>query len=285
MSDEISEGEPGGDASSRDPSEGCPTPVDAFAQWAASKPVRLDRAALAIAAHCRTKSINEAAIDEAATLAELDRLGTSVREATPEAVVDLLFHVEGFGPNRVRFADPANSYLDLVVSRRHGIPITLAVVAMEVARRAGVALHGVGMPGHFLVGTADPQVLIDPLEGRIIDRNDAAAIFHRFESQQTFDEKFLRPTPPVAVLMRMLNNLRTLHLQQPDAPSQLAVLELLTRLPGCPPEEYLRLAQALAARGRPDEGARALEEVADRFSGRNRERLLLAATRLWAQLN
>lgn len=271
---------PDGDARAQDPSDDHPSPADAFARLAASEPVPLDRAALAIAVHCRTDPV-----DEAAALAELDRLGAAVREPTPDAVVDLLFDQEGFGPNRGGFADPANSYLDLVVSRRLGIPITLAVVTIEVARRAGIVLHGVGMPGHFLVGTPDPEVFIDAFDGCVIDRAGAAAIFARFESRQAFDDSFLQPTPSGAILLRMLNNLRTLHLRQPDAPSMLAVLELLTRLPGCPIDEYMRLGQALATLGRPDEGARALESAADRFGGSDGDHLHQAATRLWAQLN
>ncbi len=269
-----------GDAGVPDPPDGHRSPVDAFARWAASEPVPLDRAALAIASHCRAGPV-----DEAAALAELDRLGAAVRKPTPDAVVDLLFSQEGFGPNRGRFADPANSYLDLVVSRRLGIPITLAVVAIEVARRGGVVLHGVGMPGHFLVGTPDPEVFIDAFDGCIIDRAGAAAIFARFESRQAFDDSFLQPTPPEAILLRMLNNLRTLHLRQPDAPSMLAVLELLTRLPDCPPEEFIRLGQALSAVGRPDEGARRLESAAAKFGGAAADQLNGAALRLWAQLN
>lgn len=269
-----------GDAGAPDPLDGHRSPADAFATWAASAPVPLDRAALAIAAHCRAEPV-----DEAAALAELDRLGAAVSEPTPDAVVDLLFGQESFGPNRGRFADPANSYLDLVVSRRLGIPITLAVVTIEVARRAGVMLHGVGMPGHFLVGTPEPEVFIDAFDGCVIDRAGAAAIFARFESRQAFDDSFLQPTPPEAILLRMLNNLRTLHLRQPDAPSMLAVLELLTRLPGCPIDEFLRLGQALATLGRPDEGARMLEGAADRFGGTDGDQLRRAATRLWAQLN
>ena len=269
-----------GVAGEHDPSDCHPSPVDAFARWAASEPVPLDRAALAIAAHCRAEPV-----DEAAALAELDRLGAAVSEPTPVAVVDLLFGQEGFGPNRGRFADPANSYLDLVVSRRLGIPITLAVVTIEVARRAGVLLHGVGMPGHFLVGTPDPDVFIDAFDGGIIDRADAAAIFARFESRQAFDDTFLRPTPPESILLRMLNNLRTVHMRRPDSPPMIAVLELLTRLDDCPPQEFIRLGQALSALGRPDEGARRLESAAERFGGSAEELLRLAALRLWAQLN
>ena len=255
-------------------------PLDAFAMLAASDPVPLDRAALAIAARCQPGEV-----DEAAALAELDRLGAAVPAPSAQAVVDLLFTEEGFGPNRGRFADPANSYLDAVLSRRRGIPITLAVVTIEVARRAGIELHGVGMPGHFLVGTPDPQTFVDPFDGCLIDRAGAAQIFARFEQRQPFDDAFLAPTPPDAILLRMLNNLRTLHLRQPDAPSLVAVLELLTRLPGCPSDEFLRLGQALAAMGRPDKGARTLEAAAARFDGTQADHLTQAATRLWAQLN
>lgn len=268
------------DASAQDPSDDQPSPADAFATWAAAEPVPLDRAALAIAAHCRADTV-----DEAATLDELDRLGAAVREPTPDAVVDLLFDQAGFGPNRGRFADPANSYLDLVVARRLGIPITLAVVTIEVARRAGVVLHGVGMPGHFLVGTPDPDVFIDAFDGCLIDRAGAAAIFARFESRQAFDGSFLQPTPPEVILLRMLNNLRTLHMRRSDSPPMLAVLELLTQLPDCPPEEFVRLGTALSAQGRPDEGARRLESAAERFGGSAAEQLNGAALRLWAQLN
>ncbi len=70
-----------------------------------------------------------------------------------------------------------------------------------------------------------------------------------------------------------------------SAPSMLAVLELLTRLPGCPIDEFMRLGQALATMGRPDDGARALEGAADRFGGSDGDQLRRAATRLWAQLN
>ena len=275
-----SDGDGGPDDHPDDVGDAAPSPTDAFAMWAARDPVPLDQAALCIAAHCRGGDV-----DLAATLAELDRLGAAVPAPTPVAVVDLLFVDEGFGPNRGRFADPANSYLDLVVSRRLGIPITLAVVTIEVARRAGVEMHGVGMPGHFLVGTPDPDMFIDAFDGRLIDRSGAQDIFRRFEPRQPFDESFLAPTPAPQILLRMLNNLRTVHMRQPDSPSMLSVLELLTRLPECPPDEFVRLSQALSALGRPDEGARRLEAAAERFGGTAAEQLNGAALRLWAQLN
>ena len=96
---------------------------------------------------------------------------------------------------------------------------------------------------------------------------------------------FRRPPSRHGSRLDQLNNLRTLHLRQPDAPSLVAVLELLTRLPGCPIDEFMRLGQALATLGRPDKGARALEAAADQFGGSDADHLNQAATRLWAQLN
>ena len=257
-----------------------PAPTDAFEACAHADPIPLDRAALCIAAHCRRCDV-----EVSATLGELDRLANAVSEPTPVGVVDLLFGSEGFAGNRSNYEDPSNSYLDLVVARRRGIPITLAVVTIEVGRRAGVSLHGVGMPGHFLVGTTDPDVFIDAFDGRFVDRSTARDIFGRFESRQAFSDGFLTPTPSVAILQRMLNNLRMIHMRQADAMSLVAVLELVTRLPRCPASEFMRLGQALAALGRPDDGARSLEAAAERFGASEASQMHGLARRLWSQLN
>ena len=262
------------------PGDEAPSPADVFEACAQADPIPLDTASLCIAAHCRRCDV-----DESATLGELDRLANAVSEPTPVGVVDLLFGAEGFAGNRGNYENPSNSYLDLVVARRRGIPITLAVVAIEVGRRAGVALHGVGMPGHFLVGTTDPDVFIDAFDGRFVDRSAARDIFGRFESRQTFSDDFLTPTPSVAILQRMLNNLRMLHMRQADAASLVAVLELVTRLPQCPASEFMRLGQALSALGRPDDGARLLEAAAERFGASEASQMSGLARRLWSQLN
>lgn len=262
------------------PDQAVAASADAFAALASADPIPLDRAALSIASHCRPGQV-----DSAATLAELDRLAEAVREPTPAAVVELMFGAEGFGGNRGRYADAANSYLDLVVSRRLGIPITLAVVTIEVGRRAGVALHGVGMPGHFLVGTPDPDVFIDVFDGCFVDRSGAKEIYARFEAGRAFNDSYLSPTPPAAILLRILNNLRMLHMRRPDAASLVTVMQLVTRLADCPPEEFMRMGQALAALGRPDDGARSLESAAERFGGTDADRMRQLANRLWAQMN
>ena len=73
------------------------------------------------------------------------------------AACDLLFHVERFRGNRDDYEDPRNSYLDQVLERRQGIPITLSIVFVDVARRAGLDASGIGFPGHFLAKVVDER--------------------------------------------------------------------------------------------------------------------------------
>ncbi len=102
------------------------------------------------------------ALDAQKSVAELARLGEAAREATDDAgpdveqrlqaVSDLLYHQEGFRGNQDSYYDPRNSYLNDVLERRLGIPISLAIIYTIVGRQAGLDLYGVGSPGHFMVG-------------------------------------------------------------------------------------------------------------------------------------
>ena len=109
------------------------------AEWA------LDEASFLIATHARPD------LDLPAQLARLDELAAQAGEPTLDGLRRLLFRDLGFSGNEVDYYDPRNSFLDEVLDRRTGIPITLAVVMLEVGRRLGVPLAGVSMPGHFLV--------------------------------------------------------------------------------------------------------------------------------------
>src|SRR5256885_16075663 len=105
----------------------------------------LDEAGLLIAAHAKPE------LDVGEQLARFDALADRVGEPTLDGLRRLLFRDLGFAGNEDDYFDPRNSYLDDVLERRTGIPISLAVVMMEVGRRVGVPLSGVSMPGHFLV--------------------------------------------------------------------------------------------------------------------------------------
>src|SRR5204862_3186334 len=114
------------------------------------------------------------AVDEAAALDRLDGLADLVRirldTGDPEPTIirrihDVLYREVGFrGPTAADYGAPENSLLDLVLERRVGLPISLAIVELEVAWRIGVGLAGVGLPGHFIVGAPDGS-LCDPADG------------------------------------------------------------------------------------------------------------------------
>ena len=112
----------------------------------------------------------------------------------------------GFAGNTVDYTDPKNSYLDLVMSRRLGLPITLSVLMIEIGRRQGITLTGVGMPGHFLVGANG--AFVDPFhQGTVLDRADARALFERTHPGTPFVDSYLDAVTARVVLARMLANL------------------------------------------------------------------------------
>jgi regulator of sirC expression with transglutaminase-like and TPR domain len=143
--------------------------VEPFLALAAKPAPRMDELALSLAAEFRD-------VDEVAALAALDELGEEVAERRAEltgpcAGVDALREVlgvrHGFTGDVRRYDHPHNSMLDLVLERRRGLPILLSVLYVTTARRAGIALSGVGLPGHYVVGdlSVDPPVLVDPFAG------------------------------------------------------------------------------------------------------------------------
>ena len=116
-------------------------------------------------------------LDVGLYLARLDGLGSALREraggagmdATLAALNRLLFEDQGFRGNTESYYDPRNSFLNDVLDRRTGIPISLSTVYMEVGRRGGIEMEGVGLPGHFVVRVATPDapLLVDPFHGGI----------------------------------------------------------------------------------------------------------------------
>jgi regulator of sirC expression with transglutaminase-like and TPR domain len=114
---------------------------------------------------------------------------------------------EGLGGDIDTYYDPRNSFLNEVMDRRRGIPITLAVVWMEVGRRAGIKVQGVGLPGHFLVYAAGQ--LVDPFGGgEAIGADEAAALFaENYGGKPRLNPEWLEPAAPEAILERMLGNL------------------------------------------------------------------------------
>lgn len=243
--------------------------------------VPLDEAALLIAAHARPD------LDVARWLKELDELAAGVQAPTLDGVLDHLYGTCGFGGNQVDMGDPDGSFLDQVLTRRVGIPISLAVVLMEVARRIGVPVVGVGMPGHFLVQASEPDGrFVDPVAGAVVSRQQCERIFHRLHPPGvTFDDSMLDPVGPKVIVARMLLNLRQRYLQVQDARALTWVLRLRTSIPGVPRAELGQLASALAALGRYDEAADVLDELTPDVKPDQQDLLRGKAAALRAKLN
>lgn len=244
--------------------------------------VNLDTAALLIAAHAQP------GLDIDAQRARLDELAAACGEPVLAEVTNVLFGVEGFRGNDVDYYDPRNSYLDQVLERRVGIPITLSVVLMEVARRVGIGLDGVSMPGHFLVRlTGEPPILLDPFEGgRLLGEAECVARFHAVQGPAApFDPGYLEPVGTIAILARMLNNLRTVHLQRQDSASLEWVLQLRGLLPGATLQERTERAGVLAALARFDEAATLLEDLAAEAPDEQATSMASKARALRARLN
>ena len=148
------------------------------------------------------------------------------------ALNEVLFKEEMFRGNTVDYYNPRNSFLNDVLDRRLGIPITLALVYMEVARRMGFPLFGVGMPGHFLLKHYDVDgraILIDAFErGSIVTEEDCRQKLDAiYSGQLALQPEFLLPVTRRQMLTRMLNNLRSIYLAQRDFRRAVQVVDLV----------------------------------------------------------
>ncbi len=238
--------------------------ADAFASVVGSPDLgdRLDEAALLLA------SARLDDVDLEAARERLDRLAERCDEPTFGGVVAAV-RSAGFVGNRTTYYDPANSYLDRVLERRTGIPISLSIVAISVGRRVGVPIVGVGMPSHFLIGSPDGLRFADPFNG--IDHLDPAACGRLFEDViapgARFDPAYLQAADPVDIVRRMLNNLIAIFRHTQARADLLWSTELATRLPDAAEADERAHIDALAAFGRFDAAAQRLEAIGSTESG------------------
>ena len=254
--------------------------VARFAELVGLPDPPLDRAALAIAAGA------DPALEPDLWLAELDRLAAGV--GSLDELLDRLFVQERFAGNERHYRDPRNSLLNHVLSRRLGIPITLAVVTMEVGRRAGIALEGVGMPGHFLVRAPGSAEHLDVFAGGArLTPADCEARFRAASGagpEVPFGPHLLGTATTAAILVRMLENLRGIFRTRRPADLEW-VLRMRLALPGAGLAELLELADALGGQARWIDGARVLEQHLQEAPTRQAERMRAAARALRARLN
>jgi regulator of sirC expression with transglutaminase-like and TPR domain len=216
-----------------------PMTVEPFSDLALAPDAPLDELALALAVVFRP-------VDARLALGRLDALAAAVDpdaigpHAELEAVVAVLGAPDGFTGDREAYDAPCNSMLDAVLERRRGMPILLSVVYVEVARRAGIALAGFGLPGHFVCGHVGGSelLLVDPFNGGrpILPAGSP---------------ELVRPWTPHETAMRMLNNLVAAYARRGDLGRAIRAAELRLLLPASDDAEaYRNEREALSMRAR-----------------------------------
>lgn len=182
--------------------------------------------------------------------ANLTRMAEAARnmmpaDATPlqqlNAVTDLLFGVIGIAGDREEYYDPRNSYLNAVLERRLGIPITLSLLCIEVARRAGVPVVGIGMPGHFLVQhREESDLFVDAFSGGLLlNREECAALLRQTAGDNAkLEAHHLEPVTPREILARILRNLKAIYWEKHAYDRCIATISaLMVVLPDRPEEQ------------------------------------------------
>jgi regulator of sirC expression with transglutaminase-like and TPR domain len=187
-------------------------------------------------------------LDPEPYLARLDAMGDGARRAIArdEAITgdattaagikslnEYLFEELQFVGNRDKYEDPRNSCLNEVLDRRTGIPITLSVVYMEVARRAGLPVDGINFPGHFLVRCPDtqgsPYLIIDPFHaGALLSEHKCRLLLQKHVgSEVAFSKSLLAPATRLQIIVRVLLNLKRIYVHMRSFPQARDVTELL----------------------------------------------------------
>jgi len=244
-------------------------------------------------------------IDRQRQLAEIDRLGELARRQIAEldaehcslaerlqAVSRLLYVAERFAGNEETYYDPRNSYLNEVLSRRTGIPISLAIVYMAVAARAGLHTFGVAAPGHFVVGAREAREswFVDPFNrGEVLDRDECRRRIERLlgESGVLGNEHF-RPASALEIGARVLRNLKAAYVMDNQWAAALPVQQRLALLLPEAHDERRDLGLMYLRNGHPIQALKLLQAyLADCSSEQAQavEPYLHAARRLIAELN
>ena len=202
--------------------------------------IQLDRAALYLAGEEYPE------IDVPSHLAELDAFASQISlrvsyETAPadlaRAIASYLFNEVGFHGNTGDYYGPDNSFLNRVLETRTGIPITLSLVFLEVARRLGLRCAGVGLPGHFIVGLDDSGEYLDPFNaGAFLSAGDCRNLVQRLSGGRLdWTDEFLAPCSKHDILFRMLNNLKSVYIQNKGYAKAVGVIQRMAIIsPGLP---------------------------------------------------
>lgn len=237
--------------------------------------VDLTRAALYLSAH--GSALITSAADIGTSLERLDRCSEQASIAHEgnrpfDVWHRLCFSTLRLSGNHSDYHDARNSYLPDVLVRRVGLPITLAVLMIELGSRQGIDCWGVGMPGHFLIGARPELTDVEPVYidafagGTVLDEAGCASIFDRmFGPEREWTADLLRPTDPHAILIRMLANLKQQAARRRDLLTLCDLARLRWFLPALSLNEGRELVRLCAAVGALDEAPIWMERLARRF--------------------
>lgn len=242
-------------------------------------------------------------LDRVGCLLEIDRLGVACGDQPDcrttccirrrlTAISQLLYEVEGFHGNRDSYYEPENSYLNEVLARRCGIPISLGILYMAVASRTGLKMFGVNAPGHFVVGchTSGGAWFVDPFtNGDVLDQTACKQRIEQTVGQPNSicDEHF-RAAGAVDIAARVLRNLKAAYAAQECWPAVLRVQERLAALLPQTPQERRDLGLVYLRLGEPTKALPALEHYMSVCGSQQAAALkpsLQAARRMIAELN
>ena len=204
----------------------------------------LDRAALILALEDYPELDIQQYLRQLDTLAARTEvlIGTDLSAGSViNSINEVLFVQEGFRGNSEDYYDPRNSFLNEVLDRKLGIPISLSVLYMEVARRISFPIEGVGFPGHFLVKYVDNdrEIIIDAFNlGRILTMNDCQELLDKtYNGTISMNSSMLQPMGKRSIITRMLYNLKGVYAQQEQHYRTLSVIDKILLLnPGTPSE-------------------------------------------------
>lgn len=212
-------------------------------------------------------------LDTHAQISRIEILADRTRDRCPEGAKArhilgqinwVLFVEEGFRGNTDDYQDPRNSYLNAVMDRKVGIPISLSILYLAIAERLGLTMAGVNLPGHFLVraGRGDSTIFVDPFnQGAFLEREGCRKLAERATGRPiVLSEEILSPCSTHAIVLRILRNLKASYLRDSDFVQAVPVIRRLVALSKRDHEERRDLGIACARAGMPGEALRYLKD-------------------------
>ncbi|MDX1658895.1 MAG: transglutaminase-like domain-containing protein [Nitriliruptorales bacterium] len=239
-------------------------------------------------------------IDVSAVVLRVDALADGLRSSgfTPiepaadaRALTAYLHGTLGFTGDVATYHDPDNALFTRVLDRKRGLPITLSVLYVAIARRLQIPAFGIGLPGHFVagVGTEDRPVVVDPFhDGAILDERTVAQRVHAAtDGRVSFTRSMLRPATPATIVRRILNNLTRDFTTEGDYREALWTVETKLLLPGSPPDDHRARGELLLQLGRFRDAADAFETYVEQApdDAPDRDEMAARAVRSRAKLN